>query len=85
MGPSFHESSLIVPEFAGIAGCVDDGEPENFPRPRRRFGEGSVMQGGCVRARGQSTLRAQGPEGLTRGADITGAEEEEGVNGGNQC
>ena len=35
-----------MPEFAGVASCDDDGEPERFPRARRRFGERQSSKGG---------------------------------------
>ena len=38
-----------------------------------------------MRARGQSTLRAQGPDGLTWAADVAEAEEEEDENGEIRC
>ena len=70
-----------MPKFVGVTGRVDSGELVNFLRARRRFGEGLIMQGGCVRARGRPMPRAQQPEGLTQAADIARAKEDEVENG----
>ena len=72
-------------KFAGVASDVDGGELVNFSGARRRFREGSVCRVGAKVSSGLSTLCAQGPGGLTRAADIAGAEEEEDENNESKC
>ena len=69
----------------GVASHVDGGELVDFLGAPRRFWEESECKVGCGKALGQSVPRAQGPDGLTRVADVAGAEEEEVENGENEC